>query len=170
MTRSLPVLDWESIQGGGQILSWIAWGKSVGAMRGLVQQRAAIPSGLPGQYMKMLMQQDVHFCVSGLLAKTDNGCFQRVAQWESTNRAFPARSNGGAERSETFSGSLSASRRSRVSIWKRVLAAAVGPQNQVDHLIAGSMGALFDGMRLCFWSQHSLSDGDSAAIQMDEEI
>ena len=139
VTRSSPVLDWESIQGGGQILSWIAWGKFVGAMRGLVRQRAAIPSGLPGQYMKMLMQQDVHFCVSGLLAKTDNGCFQRVAQWESTNRAFPPGQLVAEEIGQFLRVAECIAETESINL-ESVLAAAVGPNNKVDPLIAESMG------------------------------
>lgn len=141
VTRSLPVVHWESIQGGGQILSWIAWGKSVGAMRGLLQQKPVIPSGLPGRYMKMLMQQDVRFCVVGLLASIDNGCFGRVSQWDSTNRSFPAGQTVAGEIGDFLQLAECGGKMESVTL-ERVLAAAVGPKNQVDHLTAENMGTL----------------------------
>ena len=141
-TRSSPPLYWEQIRDGGRVLHWIAWGKPTGAMRRLVQQRAAIPSELPGEYVKMLMQEDVHFCISGLLAKTDNGCFQRVAQWESTKRAFPPGQTVGAGIGQFLR--LAECVVAIVSVkLESVLAAAVGPQNQVDHLTAERIGVLF---------------------------
>ena len=141
-TGSLPPLYWEQIQVGGQVLHWIAWGKPIGAMRRLVEQRAAIPSELPGEYVKMLMQEDVHFCISGLLAKTDNGCFQRVAQWESTKRAFPPGQTVGADIGEFLQVVECVMEIESINL-EGVLAAAVGPQNQVDHVIAERIGALF---------------------------
>lgn len=84
-----PLLDWQSLRNGGEALNWLAWGRTSGAMRRLIEQRAAIPSELPGVYDRMLKQADVRFCVGGLLAELANGSFAQVAQWDSTHRAFP---------------------------------------------------------------------------------
>src|SRR5262249_9795537 len=89
-TRTAPVLHWEQIQEGGQVLGWIAWAKSAGAMRLLIEQRPVIPSELPAPYHGLVRLRDVKFNVCGLLAETDNRCFERVATWGSTLKAFPA--------------------------------------------------------------------------------
>lgn len=150
-TRSLPVLHWEHIRDGGQVLNWIAWGKSTGAMRRLIQQRAAIPSALPGAYAKMVKQGEVRFCISGLLAETANGCFAQVAQWKSVQTAFPPGQTVHAEigaflqRAECTASVVSVT-------LERMLATEVGPRQQANHLIGARVGALFTQCRSVFES------------------
>jgi hypothetical protein len=78
-TRSSPVLRWEEIREGGQVLNWIAWGKSTGAMRWLVQKRAAIPTELPGHYVKMVRLDNVRKAYP--LSSTPYNCLRVVGPW-----------------------------------------------------------------------------------------
>jgi hypothetical protein len=88
LSRSSPVVDWKAIQNGGQVLAWITWGRSNGAMRRLIHERAAIPTDLRGTYCTLARVDDLRFSVSGLLAEFGNGAFAHVAQWSSTKKAF----------------------------------------------------------------------------------
>jgi hypothetical protein len=90
----------------------------------------------------MLILQDVHFCISGLLSEIDNGCFQRVAQWESTKRAFPPGQTVGAEIGHFLQLAECAVEIESINL-ETVFAAAVGPQNQADRVVAERIGALF---------------------------
>lgn len=148
-TRSSPVLHWEHIRGGGQVLNWIAWGKSTGAMRRLVQQRAAIPSELPGHYVKMVTQGEVRFCVSKLLAEITNGCFAQIAQWKSTQNAFPPGQTVHEETGAFLQRAECAGAFESVTL-ERVLAAEVGPQHQVDQQIGERVGDLFTKCKSIF--------------------
>jgi hypothetical protein len=85
-----PVLSWEGLKCGGQILGWITWAENTGAMRRFIQQRAAIPSKLPGSYANMLKLSDLKFWVDGVLSEIQNGSFNKIACWESFRKAFPA--------------------------------------------------------------------------------
>lgn len=144
MTRNkVPALNWEPIVdgNGGQILSWIAWGKSIGAMRGLVEQRPVIPSELPNPYAKLVRQGDVHFSVVGLLAHIENGCFGHVAGWSSTQTAFPP---GQTVRSDIVDFLRRADFVLEVEnvTLESVLKAAVEPYNRVDHQTGDRIGVL----------------------------
>jgi hypothetical protein len=88
-TRTAPINEWSGVQNGGQVLVWIAWARSHGAMCKLIEDRAAIPTGLPAEYSRLLKLQDVDFSVEGLLADFANGCFAEVFTWHSTRSAFP---------------------------------------------------------------------------------
>jgi hypothetical protein len=163
-TRGKPLLRWESIQHGGQVLNWIAWDRTVGAMRRLVQQRAAIPSNLPGAYSKMVSARDIRFSLSGLLGKAENGCFAEVSKWESMQKAFPPGQVVHAEvgvflREAELGGSIPS-----ITL-EQVLATEIGPQRQVDFSVGERVGALFKNCKSLFESgtpdapevQHMLS-------------
>jgi hypothetical protein len=148
-TRSAPILRWERIRDGGQVLNWLAWDRSVGAMRRLVEQRAGIPSGLPGNYAKMMAQEDVHYCITGMLAETDNGCFAQVACWESVRSAFPPGQTVHAD-----IGTFLQHAECMVDVVKvameSILAAEVGPQMWVDHTTAERIGTLLTKCKSVF--------------------
>ena len=141
-TSSKPVLQWECIKDGGQVLNWIAWGSSVGAMRRLVQQRAAIPTDLPGPYSTLVIAESVRFCVTGLLAEIANGCFANVARWESIQATFPpghtVNANIGAFLQDAELGGAV----TKVSL-EQLLASEIGPQQHVTPLVAERLGILF---------------------------
>lgn len=141
-TRSSPVTHWKSIQNGGQTLSWIAWGQPDGAMRRLFQQRAAIPTDLPGEYAKLIKQQDVKFSIAGLLAETANECFLQVSHWLSTRTAFPP---GLTVHSTITAYLLQAEFPITVEsvTLEGVLRATVSPECQADHSAADCVGKLF---------------------------
>ena len=88
-TGRKAITSWTSIQNGGETLSWIAWGQPSGAMRRLVQQRAAIPTELPGEYDRNVSLTEIRFSVTGVLAEVKNACFSQVSQWPSTQVSFP---------------------------------------------------------------------------------
>jgi hypothetical protein len=141
-TRSSPVTHWKGIQNGGQTLSWIAWGQPDGAMRRLFQQRAAIPTDLPGEYSKLVKQQDVKFAVTGLLADTANECFLQVANWPLTRTAFPP---GLTVHSKISAYLLQAEfpiTAESVTL-EGVLRTAVGSECRADHVSADHIGKLF---------------------------
>ena len=144
-----PQLQWDGIRDGGQVLSWIAWDKSIGAMRRLVQQRAAIPSELPGTYSKMVKAEDVRFCLSGLLAEISNGCFAQVMQWESTQRAFPpggtVHANIGAFLRDAELGGIILS----VTL-EQMVASEIGSQMQASQLAGNRLGKLFSECKAVF--------------------
>jgi hypothetical protein len=144
-----PILHWEDIRDGGKVLNWIAWGKSTGAMRRLAQQRPAIPTELPGDYAKMVKQDDVHFCIAGLLADSANGCFAQVAQWESTKTTFPTGQTVHTDIGEFLQNAECIADTASVNL-ERVLAAQVGARYQVDHLSAERVGALLTQCRSVF--------------------
>jgi hypothetical protein len=142
VTRCSPALHWESIRNGGQVLSFVAWGRTSGAMRRLIQHRAAIPSGLPGGYLKMVTGGDVRFSVSGLLAEIGNGCFAQVAGWESTQEAFPPTQTVHADISSFLEDTECTDSVEKVTL-ERVVAAEVGGQLQANPAIGERLGALF---------------------------
>ncbi|MCU1248749.1 MAG: hypothetical protein JWQ49_1778 [Edaphobacter sp.] len=144
MTRNnVPVVHWDPIGGGngGQILSWIAWGKSIGAMRGLIQQRPAIPSELPDHYARLVRQGDVRFSVVGLLAKTENGCFAHIADWRSTQAAFPVGQTVRSDIADFLKRAEFLFEVEKVTL-ESVLKAAVGTHNRVDHQTGDRIGTL----------------------------
>ena len=143
MTRDLPVLQWEHLQHGGQILGWTAWSKSCGAARRLVEERSAIPTKLPGAYAKMVKSADVHFSVAGLLVDTANGCLAQVAEWASVQAVFPpghtvdadvARFLKHADCAQSLDGDLTL---------QKALAAELSDQHHVSHLIGDRIGQMF---------------------------
>jgi hypothetical protein len=144
-----PQLHWQSITHGGQVLSWLAWDKSVGAMRRLVQQRAAIPTELPKIYSRMVKAEDVRFCLSGLLTDISNGCFNHVMHWEATQRAFPpggiVHGNIGAFLREAELGGLILS----VTL-EQVVASEIGPKLEASPLPAERLGKLFSECKAVF--------------------
>jgi hypothetical protein len=52
-------------------------------MRRLILERASIPSELPGEFATLVRQDEIQFCVSGVLADKNNACFAEVAKWKS---------------------------------------------------------------------------------------
>ena len=90
MTLSCPVTKWENLSAGGQVLGYIAWGQSTGAMLRLIQQRAAIPSQLPGTYAQLVKSGDIQFSVTELLADQDNGCLAQIAEWPAVLASYPS--------------------------------------------------------------------------------
>jgi len=149
-TRSRPRLEWDGIPDGGQVLNWLAWSSTVGAMRRLVQHHPGIPSELPGPFLKMLKAQDVQFCLSGLLADLGNGCFDRVAQWESTQRAFPPGKTVGATTGDFCREANLGVNVLSVTL-ELVLGSELGPQRQVSPVAGGC------GPRPCVISTTDLS-------------
>lgn len=150
-TRGKPLLRWERMQHGGQVLNWIAWDKTVGAMRRLVQQRAAIPSNLSGAYSKMVSAGDIRFSLSGLLGKAENGCFAEVSKWESMQKAFPPGQVVHADvglflREAELGGSMLS-----VTL-EQVLITEIGPQRHVDSQVGERVGALFKNCKSFFES------------------
>lgn len=140
-TRIAPVLHWDQIREGGQVLSWIAWSKSAGAMRRLLEERPAVPSALPGHYGGLVNLRDVEFNVSGLLAEIDNGCFERVSAWESTNKAFPVGRTVGEGIGEFLRSSQCLSELVKITL-ESVISAAAGPRKQVSEPVADRIGRL----------------------------
>lgn len=86
-----PPLEWDALHSGGQALSWIMWGRNVGAMRRLIQEREAVPSGLPGEYGGFAKASDIQFRISGALGSNagKNDCFAVVARWASMSERYP---------------------------------------------------------------------------------
>lgn len=140
MTKSAPVLNWKDIREGGQVLGWIAWNQSTGAMRWLIEKRAAIPSLLPSAYEARGKLEDLRFYVTGLLAKSD--CFSQVAGWESVRRAFP-KGQTVHENIANFLIRAGITQNLECVTLKRALTEEVGAQFQVSPPVADRIGALF---------------------------
>ncbi len=87
-SRSSPVTEWKTIQNGGQALSWIAWGQSVGAMRKLVQNRAAIPTELPNKYSTLANQQAMRFSYRGCSPISITAALRRLQNGRPRNPPF----------------------------------------------------------------------------------
>ena len=141
-TRSTPISEWKSIQNGGEALSWITWGRPAGAMRRLLRERAAIPTELPGIYRALAKQEQLRFSVSGLLGETNNGCFEQVAQWPSTQGAFPTGSTVHFRVAAYLASADLPIEVENITL-ERVLGAAIGPERQADTAIADRIGRLF---------------------------
>jgi hypothetical protein len=141
MTRGRPVVDFDLIEG-GQLLNWIAWDESIGAMSHLIRNRNAIPSELPSDYRQMLRLEDVRYSLSGLLADVANGSFEEVAKWASTQTRFPpgqvVQSNV-ARFLEAADCRLSIR---RVNL-RAILDGEIGSQLKVDPATADRIGKLF---------------------------
>ena len=159
-TGGTPILDWSQIQDGGQILSWVAWNRSRGAMRRLILERASIPSELPGEFATLVRQDEIQFCVSGVLADKNNACFAEVAKWKSVKQEFPAgqtihehigrfleKVGGGAE----FN---------KVTL-QHVLATEVGSRLQVNPDAGDHIGALLTSCKPAF----ELTGSHAAEVQ-----
>jgi hypothetical protein len=141
-TRTRARLKWDSISDGGQVLNWIAWSKSFGAMRRLVHERGAIPTELCDIYSIMVTARDVRFCVSGLLSELANGCFRQVARWETAQRDFPPGQTVGANVGAFLREAELAEVVLSVTL-EQVLSAEIGPQRQVSVTAAHRVGTLF---------------------------
>ena len=151
LTRSSAVVHWDSIRDGGQILSWIAWGRSVGAMRVLAMERASIPSALPDAYLKMVKWPNAKFSICGLLSKIDNGCFAHVARWKTTQESFPpgtvVRADvAGFLNDADFSGDIE-----KVTL-EHVLRATVGSHHRVEHIVGDRLGKMLYECKVVFES------------------
>lgn len=150
MTRSLPVLHWEALRDGGQVLGWISWGHLIGAMRLLVKQRAAIPTKLPGAYGRMVQSADVHFCVSGLLADTANSCFEEIAEWDSVKALYPPGQTVDAEVAR-FLRHVGCCENLRGDVTLQMaLAAELGASREANHLVAERIGKLLEKCQTLF--------------------
>jgi hypothetical protein len=150
-TRVAPVLHWDQIREGGQVLSWIAWGKSAGAMRRLLEERPAVPTELPGHYSGLVNLRDVQFNVSGLLADIDNGCFERVSTWESTTEAFPIGRTVGEGIGEFLRSSECLTGLVKINL-ESVISAAAAPRKQVPERVADRIGRLISECESLFQS------------------
>ena len=157
MTRSSPILHWDSLRDGGQVLGWISWGHRMGAMRLLVQQRAAIPTKLPGAYGKMVQSADVNFCVSGLLAQSANRCFEEIAKWDSVKALYPEGRTVDSEVArflkevgccENLRGDLTL---------QNALAAELGAGHEANPLVAERIGELLQNCEALFESSSPYS-------------
>ncbi len=142
MTRSSPVLKWEDLRDGGQVLGWLAWGTVAGAVRRLIQQRAAMPNALPGPYLRLVKCGEVKFCISGLLAEKANGCFDQIANWASVQNAFPANQTVHAD-IDRFLQLTKCVQPLRNITLQSVLAVEIGSKFEVDQHIGDRIGALF---------------------------
>ncbi len=142
-TQSTPVLHWKDIREGGQVLGWIAWNQSTGAMRRLVEKRDAIPSRLPGAYKTMVKLDDLRFYVTGLLAEIENGCFSQVMDWESVRRAFPKGQTAHKNIANVLKKAGISQDLERVTL-ERVLAEEIDSQFQVNPLVGDRIGALLN--------------------------
>lgn len=157
MTLSSPVLHWEALRDGGQVLGWISWGHLIGAMRLLVQQRAAIPTKLPGAYGQMIQSADVHFCVSGLLAETANRCFEEIAEWDSVKALYPPGQTVDAEVAR-FLRHVGCCENLRGDVaLHNALAAELGASREANHLIAERIGRLLHNCQALFESSSTYS-------------
>jgi hypothetical protein len=145
MTRESPVLQWEHILEGGQVLGWVAWGNHAGGMRRLVHQRAVVPSGLPGAYGRLVKSRTLRYKVDGLLGAVKNGCFERVADWQSMRDHFPIGETVAAQVGEFLITAKCVEPLEGVAI-RSVLAVEVGPGNRADPSTAGRIGGL---LRAC---------------------
>ncbi len=141
-TQSAPVLNWKDIREGGQVLGWIAWNWSTGAVRRLIEKRAAIPSLLPGAYKTMGKLGDLRFYVTGLLAEIDNRSFSQVANWESFRKAFPEGQMAHERIANVLRLAGITHTLEHVTL-ERVLAEEVGSQSQVSPVVGDRIGVLF---------------------------
>lgn len=89
MSSNQPATKWENLSDGGQVLGYVAWAESTGAMLRLMQQRSVIPTHLPVSYDRLVKSEDVHFSVTGLLADENNGCFALISEWPAVQSAYP---------------------------------------------------------------------------------
>ncbi len=143
MTRTWPVCKWENLRDGGQVLGYIAWGQSTGAMLRLIQQRSAIPSNLPGAYARLVKSGDVHFSIAGLLADQANGCLALIAEWVSAQTAFPPGQTVDAEVAQFLKQTLPAQKLKGELNLRTALNAELGENQEVNHLIGERLGQLF---------------------------
>jgi hypothetical protein len=150
MTRSWPVCKWEHLRDGGQVLGYIAWGQSTGAMLRLVQQRAIIPAQLPGAFARLVKSGDVHFSVTGLLADQANGCFTYIAEWASVQAAFPPGQTVGAEIAQFLKQTLPSQKLQGELNLRTALHAELGQQVEVNHLVGERLGQLFQQCKALF--------------------
>jgi hypothetical protein len=158
-TGGTPTLDWPQ-QDGGQILSWIAWNRSRGAMRRLILERAAIPSELPGGFEALVRQDQIQFCVSGLLADKNNGCFAEIAKWTSVRQAFPS-GQIIHEDIGRFLEKVGGSTEIKKVTLQDVLVIETGSKLQVNPDVGGRIGAMFTKCRTAF----ELTGGHTTEVQ-----
>lgn len=143
MTRCRPVCKWENLRDGGQILGYIAWGQPTGAMLGLVQQRAVIPTMLPGAYDRLVKSGDVGISVTGLLADQANGCLVQIVEWESVQTVFPPGETIDAAIAQFLKQILPAQKLNGELNFRTALNAELGDHQEVNHLMAERLGLLF---------------------------
>ncbi|MCC7376082.1 MAG: hypothetical protein IT581_15595 [Verrucomicrobiales bacterium] len=143
MARVRPVLRWDLLRDGGQVLGYIAWGLNIGAARWLVQERAAIPTGLLGSYRRMAKGSDVRFEITGLLSALANGCFATIAEWASVQMTFPPGQTVCAEvASFVREVGVCPNLRGKVTL-QAVISAEIGERLEVNYLGAERLGRLF---------------------------
>ena len=140
-TRSAPIVDFGRIEG-GELLNWISWENSIGAMSRLIRERNAIPSELPDQYSQMLRLEDVQFSLTGMIGDLTNGLFARVAKWNSTQTTFPP-----GQVVQTGIAGILQSAGCALSVRKvnlrAVIEKEIGSQHKVDCAPADRIGKLF---------------------------
>ena len=140
MTRSWPVTKWENLRDGGQVLGYIAWGQSVGSVLRLIQQRAVIPSQLPGTYAQLVRSGDVQFSVTGLLTDQDNGCLALIAEWPSVMAVYPPGKTVAAVVAQFLKQVLPNHKPLGELNLRGALKAELGEQQEANHLIAERLG------------------------------
>lgn len=136
-----PRSDWAEIRNGGDIPGWLAWGAPGGAMRRLITECEAIPSGLPGVYERLMVLSSVQFHVQGLLADVSNGLFAHVATWASVVAAFPPGTVVTREVA-AFIGKVVAQHTPVRIHLREVLSREVGPTMRAGPAAAGRIGRL----------------------------
>src|SRR6185503_12072385 len=143
MTRSWPATKWENLHDGGQVLGYIAWGQSTGAMLRLIQQRAAIPAQLPGAYNRLVKSGEVRYSVTGLLAHQDNDCLALVAEWPSVQAAYLPGEIVAPAVAQFLKQILPTQKLQGELNLSAALKAELGEKQEANHLIAERIGQLF---------------------------
>ncbi|WP_197355338.1 hypothetical protein [Aureliella helgolandensis] len=80
--------DWSDVQTARSMIGWISYSPSYGAIRNLMTERAAIPTGFSGRYAKMVRLRDVEFVLQGLADKKPEW-FEAIVQFELVRKHFP---------------------------------------------------------------------------------
>jgi hypothetical protein len=143
MTRSWPVCKWEHLRDGGQVLGYVAWGQSTGAMLRFVQQRAAVPAGLPGAYDRLLKSGDAHYLVAGLLADQANGCLALLAEWVSVQAAFPPGHTVDSEVARFLKQAIPIHKFQGELNLRTALNAELSEKQEINHSMGERLGQLF---------------------------
>ena len=143
MALGTPVLKWDRLHDGGQVLGFIAWGETTGAMTRLVQKQAVIPTKIPGTYSRLVKSDDVHFSVTGLLANQANGCFAEIADWASIQTAFPPGQTVDSQIAKFLKTAVPSQKLKKELRLLTALETELGTDREVNHLIGGRIGKLF---------------------------
>jgi hypothetical protein len=122
------------------VLGYIAWGQSTGSVLRLIQQRAAIPSQLPGTYAQLVKSGDIQFSVTGLLADQDNGCLALITEWPSVLAVYPPGKTVAAVVAQFLKQVIPTQKLPGDLNLRSALKAELGEQQEANHLIAERLG------------------------------